>query len=86
MKTIKIAPSIDEVNYDKETNALITEFNGLKISYRLLWDFSAEQVEQLKGALCEGIALSSRPHQLINLMNNVYRGEGGEQIGELSIA
>ena len=66
IKTIKIAPSIDEVVLCGDE--LRTDWNG-GIVYRAD-GLSQYEEESLKRAFCTGIALSSRPWQLERLMND----------------
>lgn len=75
MKIIKIAPSLNEVAQTK--NVVCTIFNGMKISYTMPEDRYMERNPlEVRKALCEGIALSSKLWFLEDLLNRFFGWEG----------
>lgn len=82
MKTIKIAPSANEITI--KGNKMTTEFNGLRITYTMVGSINKTYHKWLKDQLSMAIALSSRDWQLRNLMEGL-RTSDGRQLGTLEV-
>lgn len=75
MKTIKIAPSLNEVTLNK--NVVSTEFNNMKISYVIPEDKYTEASQLvLRQNFSMGIALSSKLWFLEDLLNRHFGWDG----------
>lgn len=73
--TIKIAPDLHDIRFQKWT--LSTVFNGLLIKYKV--KHTRMTPYQAKNALQMAIALSSRTHQISNILNR------SGLVGELTV-
>lgn len=75
MKTIKIAPDLDEITIDDEK--IHTDWNG-GITYKgnIAAIRKAFKDDWLKSQFQQAIALVSKPWQLENILNNFFQIEG----------
>lgn len=77
MKTIKLAPSYEEV--EVTTSTIVTDFGGRHIVYALPSTIEFDLPRQKDMAIevmRKAIALSSYPHQLQWLLNQSFNVEG----------
>lgn len=72
--TIKIAPDLNEIKV--RGTKVTTDFNGLHIEYNMIGTVDRKSHVYLKSQLQQAIALSSRPHHLVNLMESIKTTDG----------
>lgn len=82
MKTIKIAPDMDEVRVNGKT--VSTEFNGMLIEYNMIDELEESCHEYIKKQLQCAIGLVSKTWQLRELMESI-RTTDGRQLGTLKV-
>lgn len=82
MKTIKIAPHLEEVKITG--NIVSAEFRGMSISYSMPEDkCAAIDPVTIKQNFCAGIALSSKLWFLEDLLNHRFLWEGKLKVTSL---
>lgn len=82
-KSIKIAPSLDEIRY--EDGKIVTEFGKLRITFKLKVELEGEEdIKAVKAWLQQAIAMSSKTHQLEFFMSQCKTTDG-QEVGEIEV-
>ena len=86
MKTIKIAPNVDEVIVKENGHIFEVEFNGLRIEFVLKGKntLNKEYWDAMKKNIQQAIGLSSRPWQVKRLLDGI-KTTNGKQLGTTNV-
>ena len=86
MKTIKIAPSVDEVIVKENGHIFEAEFNGLRTEFVLKGKATLNKScwYDMKKNIQQAIGLSSRPWQVKRLLDGIMTAEG-KQLGTTNV-
>lgn len=86
MKTIKIAPSADEVIVKENGHIFEVEFNGLRTEFVLKGKstLNEECWDAMKKNIQQAIGLSSRPWQVKRLLDGIKTTKG-KQLGTTNV-
>lgn len=80
--TIKIAPDLNQIK--ARGTKVSTTFNGLRIEYNMIGTLNRDGYLHIRKSLQQAIALSSRPHHLVNLMESIKTTDG-RTLGKLKV-
>ena len=86
MKTIKIAPSADEVIVKENGHIFEVEFNGLRTEFVLKGKNTLDEEcwDTMKKNIQQAIGLSSRPWQVKQLLDGIMTTKG-KQLGTTNV-